>query len=187
MFNPHKFVYFSCIQKKNSTRLQWYSCARYKAPGPLVSFRIDLPVVDARQSHKGPRWVSSMKIFSRTTAWIEELMHLSALHGCTCITIWIRNLVKISNLIFDAELSRFNWISCNNMYSLTSGWQNALIWWILTVFYLLRIEVHVLAHLRQTLKWAIVIARCPALLSVCKLFTFSTSSPKPLNGFDETW
>ena len=22
--------------KKNSTRLQWYSCARYKAPGPLV-------------------------------------------------------------------------------------------------------------------------------------------------------
>ena len=27
---------FSCIYKKNSTRLQWYSCARYKAPGPLV-------------------------------------------------------------------------------------------------------------------------------------------------------
>ena len=28
---------FSCIlKKKNSTRLQWYSCARYKAPGPLV-------------------------------------------------------------------------------------------------------------------------------------------------------
>ena len=23
-------------EKKNSTRLQWYSCARYKAPGPLV-------------------------------------------------------------------------------------------------------------------------------------------------------
>ena len=27
---------FSCILKENSTRLQWYSCARYKAPGPLV-------------------------------------------------------------------------------------------------------------------------------------------------------
>ena len=27
---------FSCIWKKSSTRLQWYSCARYKAPGPLV-------------------------------------------------------------------------------------------------------------------------------------------------------
>ena len=45
MFNPHKFVYwvrsipFSLFMylKKNSTRLQWYSCARYKAPGPLVS------------------------------------------------------------------------------------------------------------------------------------------------------
>ena len=24
--------------KKNSTRLQWYSCARYKAPGPLVLY-----------------------------------------------------------------------------------------------------------------------------------------------------
>ena len=27
---------FHVIQKKNSTRLQWYSCTRYKAPGPLV-------------------------------------------------------------------------------------------------------------------------------------------------------
>ena len=31
---------FSCIQKKNSTRLQWYSCARYKAPGSLVSSQV---------------------------------------------------------------------------------------------------------------------------------------------------
>ena len=28
----------SCIQKKNSTRLQWYSCARYKTPEPLVRY-----------------------------------------------------------------------------------------------------------------------------------------------------
>ena len=27
---------FHVFKKKNSTRLQWYSCARYKAPGPLV-------------------------------------------------------------------------------------------------------------------------------------------------------
>ena len=32
---------FSCILNKNSTRLQRYSCARYKAPGPLVFKRVN--------------------------------------------------------------------------------------------------------------------------------------------------
>ena len=39
-FNGAKcFIYINLCTfyvKKNSSRLQWYSCARYKAPGPLV-------------------------------------------------------------------------------------------------------------------------------------------------------
>ena len=38
-----------------------------------------------------------------------------------------------------------------------------------------------LAHLSRRLEWAIVIAHRPS--SVRKLFTFSTSSPEPLDGF----
>ena len=30
------FSLFMYLKEKNSTRLKWYSCARYKAPGPLV-------------------------------------------------------------------------------------------------------------------------------------------------------
>jgi hypothetical protein len=50
-----------------------------------------------------------------------------------------------------------------------------------------------LAHLSWKLKWAILIAGCPSSVrlsvcpsvrpSVCKLFTFSTSSPEPLRQF----
>ena len=44
-----------------------------------------------------------------------------------------------------------------------------------------------LGHRSQRLQWPIVITRCPASV-VCRLssvrqFTFSTSSPEPLNGF----
>ena len=47
----------------------------------------------------------------------------------------------------------------------------------LNIFY----QVVFLAHLSRRLKWAIVIAHRPS--SVRKLFTFSISSPKPLDGF----
>ena len=43
-----------------------------------------------------------------------------------------------------------------------------------------------LAHLSRRLEWAIVIARRPSVRpssGVRKLFTFSTSSPEPLDGF----
>ena len=47
-----------------------------------------------------------------------------------------------------------------------------------------------LAHLSRRLEWAIVIAHCPSSIRLSvrpsvrrKLFTFSTSSPEPLNGF----
>ena len=42
-----------------------------------------------------------------------------------------------------------------------------------------------LAHLSQRLEWAIVIAHRPSVRpsGVRKLFTFSTSSPEPLDGF----
>ena len=49
--------------------------------------------------------------------------------------------------------------------------------------------LHFLAHLSRRLEWAIVIAHRPASVrrpsssSVRKLFTFSTSSPEPLDGF----
>ena len=38
--------------KKNSARLQWYSCARYKAPGPLVFKRTILLLIHFLQSAK---------------------------------------------------------------------------------------------------------------------------------------
>ena len=63
--------------------------------------------------------------------------------------------------------------------------------------YMLLIVLHesnppVLGHRSQRLQWPIVITRCPAsvrrpssvrLPSSVKLFTFSTSSPEPLDGF----
>ena len=57
---------------------------------------------------------------------------------------------------------------------------------LLMVCLYLRIKVHFLAHLSRRLEWAIVIAHRPSSVrpsSVRKLFTFSTSSPKPLDGF----
>ena len=44
---------FSCIYKKNSTRLQWYSCARYKAPGPLV-YRSEIYLRNSVPTNKFP-------------------------------------------------------------------------------------------------------------------------------------
>ena len=46
-------------------------------------------------------------------------------------------------------------------------------------------EVRFLGHRSHRLQWPIVITRCPASVrpSSVKLFTFSTSSPEPLDGF----
>ena len=46
--------------------------------------------------------------------------------------------------------------------------------------------IQFLGHRSQMLQWPIVITRCPASvrrLSSVRLFTFSTSSPEPLDGF----
>ena len=65
--------------KENSARLQWYSCARYKAPGPLVLiFSIE---IDRQRQHKWKEHTIShlgSKFYSNT--WRNEEVMADFLH-----------------------------------------------------------------------------------------------------------
>ena len=96
-------------------------------------------------------------------------------HMCNCFTV-LSDAIEIHSVFFKLSLSWF----CIKFVSLCLlcklGYQSILSMLVYDSF---------LAHLSWKLKWAFLITYCPSsvCLSVCKLFTFSSSSQELLGQF----
>ena len=152
VFNPHKFVYFSCIQMKNSTRLQWYSCARYKAPGPLVLINV---LVNIREFIEAT--------FKYTNYKLNRLFDLRVMQGTifrqgnhisSYFTKMVYNVlqqsyfISISLKFLHKYLFEFHWhkasvfMKMTNLQEIKNIWWNMVIWQSMVLWSIWNRQLH---------------------------------------------
>ena len=89
--------------KENSTRLQWYSCARYKTPGPLVLFRYSGSSNLLEALTKGAMDAARVTM----SVVVALLLYLALAEFISATLVWFGDRVDVPNFTFEVSTATY--------------------------------------------------------------------------------